>query len=559
MSTLFKTKEKKFIVLSIALIVIQMIICIIVGYNKRNLFCDEVFTYGLSNCEDYAFLNKETFDSLGHNGWVDADFLQHYVDVDEETPWSFKAAYNNQVADVHPPLYYFLMHFMCILFGGSFTKWSGLVLNLIILLGIDLALFYVGRTVFNNDKLKAILSIVLWSCSAVGLSNIVFIRMYLLLTLECILFVVVHIGILKRLMDNENGKVFTVKRLVYLALVVITGGLTHYYFYPFVFFFGASVSVLLLARKKIKSILIYIGTMLAAFGINLLIFPETIHHVFDRARGTEVLSNLTGRTGDIYPQYIKMINRSMFGGLLLPLFIICVLGGTVLFTRKRRLDGGEQRERTEEKKKEKGLIPLILNASIENLVFSLICIATYGFLIIAIQGSQLIANRYIWQAYPFLAIIAVKLIMMVLSGFIKQKYIAYTIAVICCVLLCVLSIFSYGIEYMYVDYDEEVVKTADLKGCDCIAYNRYDWIDDYTTFFISLDYDETYLIKPNELDSVSDILKGRRTESKLVLWVPTLVDEKETTEFLNKVMNQVDYSEYIFRGDYLRMQVFELK
>ena len=124
MSTLFKTKEKKIIVLSIALIVIQMIICIIVGYNKRNLFCDEVFTYGLSNCEDYAFLNKETFDSLGYNGWVDADFLQHYVDVDEETPWSFNAAYNNQVADVHPPLYYFLMHLMCILFGGAFTKWS---------------------------------------------------------------------------------------------------------------------------------------------------------------------------------------------------------------------------------------------------------------------------------------------------------------------------------------------------------------------------------------------------------------------------------------------------
>ena len=183
---MIQNKDKKLIALVISLIIVQLIICIIVGYNKRNLFCDEVFTYGLSNCEDYAFLNKETFDSLGYNGWVDAEFLQHYVNVDEETPLSFRAAYYNQVADVHPPMYYFLIHIMCVIFGGVYTKWSGLLLNLLILIGIDAALYYIGKEVFKGSRSKAILSVLFWSCSAVGLSNIIFIRMYLLLTLEIV-------------------------------------------------------------------------------------------------------------------------------------------------------------------------------------------------------------------------------------------------------------------------------------------------------------------------------------------------------------------------------------
>ena len=76
---------------------------------------------------------------------------------------------------------------------------------------------------------------------------------------------------------------------------------------------------------------------------------------------------------------------------------------------------------------------------------------------------------------------------------------------------------------------------------------------------MSMDYDETYLIKEYEINDVETILDNRRTQDKLVLWIPTLVTEEETYAFLNEFLNQTHYSRYLFRGDYLRMQIYELE
>ena len=44
----------------ILLVSIQLLVCIWMGHEKRGFFCDEIYSYGLSNSEDYTFLDYQT-------------------------------------------------------------------------------------------------------------------------------------------------------------------------------------------------------------------------------------------------------------------------------------------------------------------------------------------------------------------------------------------------------------------------------------------------------------------------------------------------------------------
>lgn len=80
------------------LIATQLVFILYFGHQKRSFFCDEFFSYGLSNSEDYWTIQYDT-------GWVKKDYFLNYLEVKSGTPFSLKAPYWNQTNDVHPPLY----------------------------------------------------------------------------------------------------------------------------------------------------------------------------------------------------------------------------------------------------------------------------------------------------------------------------------------------------------------------------------------------------------------------------------------------------------------------
>lgn len=89
-----------------------------------------------------------------NGGWVDSNYFRDYVEVNADTPFSFSAAFRNQINDVHPPLYYILLHSVCSLFPDHLTKWTGIGLNLVIMLFVDFLLYYVGQMAFGTEKSK---------------------------------------------------------------------------------------------------------------------------------------------------------------------------------------------------------------------------------------------------------------------------------------------------------------------------------------------------------------------------------------------------------------------
>ncbi|MCM1466579.1 MAG: hypothetical protein NC086_00415 [Alistipes sp.] len=268
----------------IAVIVVQMAVCILLGTQKNGWFTDETWSYGLANSENYTFIDAETAKGNSETGWVDKNFFEDYVVVSRDVPISFNAAFENQRNDVHPPLYYCLLHVFCLLNRGSFSKWTGLALNFLILFFIDLLMYYIANYLLKDEKLS-IIPILLWSFSGVGLSNILYIRMYLLLTCEMLAYVAIHIKLLKQ-------HTVKIKDTFSILLIVACGGLTHYYFYLFVVCFSAPICMYFLLTKKIKKMFMYGINICAGVGMALCIFPEALVHIFGGYRGTEVIGNL---------------------------------------------------------------------------------------------------------------------------------------------------------------------------------------------------------------------------------------------------------------------------
>ena len=542
-----RIKEKKFIIICVLLFIIQMTICIIVDMKKGRFHCDEVYSYGLSNCEEYPFINTDSVKEFGHNGWVDTGFFRYYVTVDTDKPLSFKAAYDNQVADVHPPMYYFILHMVCYLAGGEFTKWTGLILNLVFLLLLDLVLFYIGSYMLK-DKYKALIPVIFWSLSSAGLSNIVFIRMYLLLTLELAVFVAIHI------MAIKSKKVFSLKWYILIFFNVIFGGLTHYYYYPFVFFFGAPICIILLSHRQFINLLKYIAALLGGFAFNLTVFPGTIHHVFSGYRGTEVLNNLGARGESVFTNnYLPWMNNSVFGGLLLPLIIVLAVMIPVSYFIKRK-DGNKNGGETE-LIEEKRMLKKFDNRAV---FLALMFLSTYMFSFIAIQGSGLKTNRYLYPMYPYFALITIKLICTVLENINVKKILQYIIVSVLAILFCVLSITRNKVENLYSEYDSVVKDISDLKGRDCLIYYKNNWLDVYSTITMTFDMDETYFLRPEEVDTLEEILDGRKSKDGLVVWIQSEIDEEETEEIIDEIIKHTDYTGYELRLNYLT-QVFELK
>ena len=83
--------------------------------------------------------------------FTQSEFL-NYVAPQGSTRFNYASVYYNQTQDVHPPLFYFLLHTVCSLFPGSFTKWTGLGMNLVLLGGTLAALYALGMELFADWK-----------------------------------------------------------------------------------------------------------------------------------------------------------------------------------------------------------------------------------------------------------------------------------------------------------------------------------------------------------------------------------------------------------------------
>lgn len=371
-------KSKKLIIAMGIILILQMLTALIFCAKKSGFHYDEYYSYYSSN----VTLGLVPTD----REWKSQEELLGEFQVLEGQRFRYRDVVRMQTYDVHPPFYYLLLHTVCSLTPGVFTKWSGLVLNLIFF-GISWCLLgkltlelvsaawsweeetaqgrKAGETVQGRKagetargrkagEAAAAAVCLLYGFNPAVLSGIMLVRMYMLLGTFVLFATWLHVRALAR---NRRGAGFYIP----LMISVYLGFLTHYYFAVYLFFLAAAMEFYLLFEtaeskslgQRWKDCMIYAAAVIGAMAAAVLCYPACLGHIFRGYRGTEAMGEFfnLGNTLGRLRFFTGLLNEYVFGSLLpavvLALLLLAVtIGALARIKHEKRQPGRAMRYRT---------------------------------------------------------------------------------------------------------------------------------------------------------------------------------------------------------------------
>lgn len=518
-------KKYKYRIILLIIAVLQMVWIVYFGNLKEGYHIDEIYSYSLSNGY-YAPL----FDANGDywNEWHEKGYLWEYVSAPSEHRFAYDSVYYNQKMDVHPILYYYILHTICSFFPGVFSKWFALSINCVFSALTLVVLYKLAKKVLHGNQAESLILCTAYAFSAGAMSNAVYLRMYVMLTFFTVLYAYFH------LLMYEGEK-------MYLPIIfcIIGGGLTHYYFYVFAFFISAFYCIYCLTYRKIKEIIYYVISTIGAVGINVIIFPSTIVHIFKGYRGKEAVENLQSRSiFESITEYFPYINNEMFGGLLKYIILLTLLAICIIVAKKyvklKRLDNDNVWSIN---------IDVNNNIIITNEKYGIISVAitVICYIVIVTTVSTVNADRYIFCTYPFIVVFSFMLLHSIYKALgLNIKY--YLLSIVCICIMVVGVEYKKGyVNYLYQGYDETGDNIAQYSDLDVIYITDLNVVSIYRDMvfvdrsnrFIPVYYTDFEL-------TLKDIYSEKKDEGILVY----INIEYEPQIVFDALQNELGYSQF---------------
>jgi len=236
-----KNRKREILIIAIVLI-FQTIIFAIAGVNKEYIHMDEAYSLGLSNYDKVEIQDSEDF----YNQWHNGEYYEDYLAVQDKDVGEYKQVYENQKNDVHPPIYYLLLRIAMGFSLNNYSKWPGIILNMIIYVFITIFMYFILQKLLNGkqySKEKAIILAFISSITMASLTNAIYIRMYALSALNILITTYLHM----KLLDSEK---INIKLLIVIGVSALIGSLTHYYYLFYLAMLYITFAVKYIKNKK---------------------------------------------------------------------------------------------------------------------------------------------------------------------------------------------------------------------------------------------------------------------------------------------------------------------
>ncbi len=362
--------------------------------EKRTLIHDEVLSYLVATGHRSEYYNMLAAGRPPSQAWSDAAAWQRFFQPEER--FCFRRIGRDLAAgDLHPPLYFWLLHLWCLAVGVQI--WTGPALNICLAVASIFALFGLARYVLN-DALTAALVCLIWAVAPNVLLVTWEARQYELLVLLTILFVWAAL----RCADPDRP--CSARHLGFLALSTAGGLLTHYHF-PILMAGCALVVARVWRRDRARFHRIALAVMCGA-ALFLLLHPgftRSLRRVRPAAFDTQVLGERLERVVHRYGSFfvdsqtlgLSTTAAGVLDYALLSLTAASLVGAVVVQRRKRRLDGHSDAPSLP-------LVVLFLLAWLAgtNAVLYLACVTP----------AHAMAAKYPAMAWPFLAFLPASLV-----------------------------------------------------------------------------------------------------------------------------------------------------
>ena len=428
--------------------------------QKKGLFSDEVFSYGSSNYRydimfrpyDYAnALNRVIFENnwisliKDINGaktkvneiesnqkpiWKTREDAKDYVTIGLKDVLRFDMVYFNQAMDVHPPLFYMLVHLVSIFFLGNFSKYIIFIINVLIF-GVIL---YFLKKIFDYLGIKNFwLLVLVFGVSLGSTTLVIFQRMYALMSM----FMVIYTYFAIKIINNDFE--FDKKNCRKLLWTIVLGGLSHYYFLVYILFSFIFIQCLLLYKKSENSKKYFKVHFLSGI-IFFLLFPPAIFHIFFSYRGVGSFAN-----------HVKLLELfNLLTGF--NKYVIILIGVSIL------------------------IFAIVKKKAIINYLIFVI----FMFLVVIKFKSPFSDVRYIMTVFPILFIL-----LAIMLNSIRLEKLKYLIIVLL-IILNVSFLFIKKPEYLFTDYSRYIEVANKYRDLDFIYVedNWYNHIKDIEEFMI---------------------------------------------------------------------------
>jgi len=369
-----------------------LVLCILIAL----VFCGR--KQGLHEDEYYSFYSTNRTDGF----WVEDSVLMDRQTILNEfcvvpgEGFNFGLVKEVQSWDVHPPIYYFLLHFVCSVTPGKFSMWQGLIVNLI---AFGVSLFLLKRlagVLIPELPIIQTLAVVAWGVSAATLTGVVFIRMYMLLTVWIIVITLLHAKeYIRRSEATGENKKAEISFLVQLGVFTFLGFMTHYYFFIWLFFLAVVFNLADIVRtRKLWGVIKYAGVMVVTFGLCYVFYPAWPAQMFKGQRGAQATGNFIdiSNTWSRIVFFAEKVNRIGFGGLLWIIILVFVIAVIVC---KLKSKGASQTKQ-------------VITSQMK-IVFGLIITGVCYFLVVSKTGLML-GDSSIRYQMPVLGVIYVALV-----------------------------------------------------------------------------------------------------------------------------------------------------
>lgn len=449
---------------TIILYVTFFLLMVITISKKENYHVDELFSYGLSNNVGHITM---IFDDGAK--YDPADVYGKYLTVSNNRhKFDYRNVWINQKNDVHPPLYYMILHTICSFFPGTFSGWYAGSINIIFSVFTLYFLRKLCRTLTSSQTITTMVSIGFVFSSGI-LYSAVFFRMYSMamcwITAQSYL-------ILQAAEEKKCGK----KLYAGLFITTLLGALTHYYCIVFDVLISTAYGIYLLFCKNYKSACQFVAVQCMAGIMSYLLFPPMLIHMSLGYRGTEAVTNLI--VGDNYwprlKNFFSFINIQMFGGFLGYLLcgILAVMVMLFLF----------------QKDKESIIIEKFRNPDQKELYVARHLILTAPILIYFFLVSKMAAfqsDRYIYPIYA----IAFAAVLCLLSDVVKYVFGKKILIIMIPVVISMTIIGSWqNITWsnLYQDSSKFLEKVSNYSDYDCLCIHGNDSND----FMLPVMYNE---------------------------------------------------------------------
>lgn len=492
----------------IVILAIQLIVYIFMGVQKSYIHMDEAYSIGLTNYDKVEITDNEDF----YGNWHNSVYYEDYLSISQEEVKDLKPVYENQKNDVHPPFYYLLLRIAYSFHLNEFSKWPGIILNIIIFICSNILIYKILTKIIKNKKIALLMCLVSGLVIS-SLESVTYIRMYALNSL--ILLAIAYLHIL-----NYKKEELDIKNLILIGTATLIASLTHYYNIIYIGIIYLIYAIIYLKNKQYKNLRKYTLTMVIAAICSLAIFPYSIKHIFMGYRGQGVLETFKEPSKMIsnLANYITILNEKVFNGTLWLIAIFLV--GVCIF----KLVKNKQ-----------------ITIKVQNEKLLLIIIPAIIYFLFVAVSSPYTEIRYIIPVCNFIFIFVIYELYEVINKILKEERNSDILISIILILILVMPLKTNAkIDNLYLPRKEIVSQVTEKYGKIPTIYlfnsNQNRFLDDIYMF---TKINESYILKVKDAsrEKVQEILQNKDISNGIMVWVNEGFEKDQYLEMIKNSNN----------------------